>query len=169
MEALGRLLDISAGIAPVDLNTAGATGKRVSLRNATGITIVAYVGAAGSGTEDLVFTLKQHTASTGGTSANLAVIDHYYRKNAAALAGSETWTRVAQTASATLTLAGASYAAHQTLLAIEIAGPQLSDGYPYVSLDVADPGSVARIGSVLYILHDLAVQRAPQNLVAPLS
>lgn len=180
MEALGREFDISIGNAPVDYNTAGATGKRVSLRNATGCTILVVVGAAASGTESLVLTLKQHTASTGGTSANLATCDHWYIKAATTLAGTEQWLRVSQSASQTITVSDSltttgsatslsSVATKQALIAIEVGADQLSDTYAYVSLDVADPGSASRLGAVLYILHDLNVQRRATSLAASLA
>lgn len=164
MEGLGRLFDIGLGFAPVDLNTAGATGKRVNLSKASGCCILLAVGVAASGVEDLVLTAKQHTAYTSGTSSNLAVVDHYYIKSEALLDNDESWVKTTQTASQTITLAGASLAASQCLVAIEVGADQLSDGYAWVSLDVADPGSAARIGFVAYILHDLSVQRAPANL-----
>ena len=101
-EALGRLIDISVGVAPVDLSVAASTGKRVGLRNAAGVTVVFRKGA-GAGGEDPVLTFRQHTAASGGTSQNLATVDHYYTKSAATLAGTETWNRAAQAA------AGAGY------------------------------------------------------------
>ena len=101
MEALGRLVDVCIGAAPVDLSTAGATGKRVALKGAGGLTIVVFKGAGTAG-DDPTFTLKQHTANTGGTTSNLAAIDHYYLKDAATLAGTEAWTKVTQAAAATI-------------------------------------------------------------------
>jgi hypothetical protein len=163
MEALGRLFDVGTGIVPVDLNTAGATGKRTSLRGCGGVTIVGVVGAAGSGTEDLVLTLKQHTAYTGGTSSNLTVVDHYYLKAETALDNDEAWTKVTLS-NQTITIAGATYATQQLIFAVEIDANLLSDTYTHVSLDAADPGSVARLAAVLYLPHDLAVQRTPANL-----
>ena len=174
INALGRELDISAGIVGVDLNTAGATGKRVSLKNADGVTIVVLLQAAASGTESVVGTLKQYTASSSGTTANLATIDKYHIKAAAALAGTETWTKITQTASQTLTIADTQgaltgVAQKQAIVVVEVEASQLSDGFAYVGLDFADPGAVARVANVLYLLRDLKVQRAPANLVAPLS
>jgi hypothetical protein len=72
MRALGRLFDIGTGFVPVDLNTAGATGKRVSLTHATGATFVFNMAVAGAGTDSNVITFKQHTAYTSGTSNDLA-------------------------------------------------------------------------------------------------
>lgn len=167
MEALGRVLDISAGIVVVDTQTGAMTGKRVSLKHATGISVVLHKGA-GTGSDDPVLTFKQHTASTGGTSANLAVVDHYYKKSATTLAGTETWSKVTQTASQTVTLT--SEATKQGIYVFEIAANSLTDTYGYVSLDVADTGSAgAQLGTVLYILHGLEIQRTPANLVAALA
>jgi hypothetical protein len=170
-EGLGRAFDISAGIIPVDSQTAAMTGKRVSLKNSGAVSIVVFK-AVGTANDDPVVTLKQHTAATGGTSANLAVIDHYYLKDAALLAGTETWTKVTQAAAATITDPGGNgtSAEHQQILVIPVRGVQLSDTYAYVSLDIADTGAAgAQLISCLYILHELAVKRTPANLVAALA
>lgn len=166
IEALGRLFDASIGFAPVDMSSAAVTGKRVSLARADGVTIVLYKGAGGS-SEDPVLTLQQHTASSAGTSSNLAIIDHWYAKSATTLAGTETWTRNTQAAAATLTLTGE--AQKQGIYVIEVNAAQLSDGYAYVSLSVADVGSTAQIGAVLYLPRELRAQRKPANLTAALS
>jgi hypothetical protein len=170
MEALGRLNDVVVGAVPVDLTTAGSTGKRVSLRNAGGVQIVQTLAAAASGTETVTFTLQQHTAGSGGTSANLAVVDHFYIKVQAA--GSETWQRVNQAASATISIADTTgtitgAAQKNLVVAIEVDAQALSDGYTHVSLNVADPGTVSRLGSTVYNLRDLHVMRAPANLPNP--
>lgn len=167
-EALGRLFDISTGIVPVDSQTAAMTGKRVSLKNAGGVTIVVFK-AAGTANDDPVLDLQQHTAASGGTTADLDIIDHYYIKQEATLDGDETWTRVTQTAASEVTLNSTS-AESQMIVVIEVDARSLSDGYDYVSLDIADTGSAgAQLISCLYLLRDLAVQRTPANLVAPLS
>src|ERR1041384_1209331 len=101
-EGLGRLYDFSTGFAPVDMQTAANTGKRINLRMYGGIDILLFKGAGTAG-DDPVLTLKQHTASSGGSSANLASIDHYYVKSETTLDGDEQWTRVAQSVAATAT------------------------------------------------------------------
>jgi hypothetical protein len=174
VEALGKLFDISLGYLNIDLNTSGATGKRVSLKGASGCTIVCIVPATG-GTEDLTFDVQQATASTGGTSndmdsANSATgIDHFYIKSGTTLAGTETWTRVTQTAASEVVVVGATYGASQCIVAIEVSASQLADGFSYISVNSPDPGSTARVCSVLYFLHGLEVQRKPANLAAALS
>lgn len=173
IRGLGRLFDIGVGFAPVDLNTAGATGKRFSMSTATGITFVFGAAVAGGGTDDDVITFKQHTAYTGGTSSNLATasvststgITTYYVKSEATLDNDEAWVEVTQADGATVTLAGATYAALQFLLAVYVSADQLGDGYTHVSADFADPGSGgSRLGFCIGIVHDLAAQRKPANL-----
>lgn len=170
MEALGRVIDVAIGAAPVDLSAAATTGKRVRLRGVGGVTIL-VVKAAGTAGDDPTVTLRQHTAASGGTSANLAVIDHYYLKTATALTGTEQWARVTQAAAATIADPGAvgTSAESQQLLVIEVDARSLADGYAYISLDVADVGANAQLGAVVYLLRDLDVQRAPDKLAPALS
>jgi len=167
MEGLGRLFDISTGVVPVDLQAA-QTGKRVSLKGAAGCTVVVFK-AAGTAGDDPTLTLKQHTASSSGTTANLATIDHYYLKSETTLDGDETWTRVAQSAAATIVDPGGAgtSAEEQQIIVFEVDGAELSDGYTHISVDVTDVGTNAQLGSILYLLRDLRVQRAPANLANP--
>lgn len=167
-EALGRLVDISTGLAVYDTNAGAGTGKRVKVGgNAAGVTVVLFK-AAGTGTDVPVLTFKQHTASSSGTTANLATITKWYAKSATTLAGTEQWVANTQSAAATVTLTGE--ATKQGIYVFTIDADQLSDGYGYVSVDIADTGSAgAQYGGVLYLLHDLMVQRTPASLAASLS
>lgn len=165
MRALGRLFDIGLGWAAVDLDTGnGATGKRISLKNASGITFVVQVSVAASGSDDLVLDVQQATAYTGGTSGDLDVITEYFIKSEATLDNDEPWVSVTQSAASEITLAGATYAATQQIIAFHVHASQLSDGYTHVSLNAAITTAASRLGVCLYILHDLHVQRTPPNL-----
>lgn len=170
MEALGRLFDIGTGWAPVDLDTAdGATGKRISMSGADAITFVVFTGAGAS--TALGFNVQQHTAYTGGTSADLDAagvatstgMDHYYIKSEATLDNDEGWTRVAQTASSNVDLAAAT-GLTQYILVIEVNAAMLGDGYSHVSLNAAGTLGAAKLGACLYFLHELRYQRKPANL-----
>lgn len=167
MRALGRLFDLSAGWVPVDAQSA-QTGKRVSLRNASGCTIVVFK-AAGTAGDDHSYDLKQHTAATSGTTADLDVISKYWLKSETTLDGDETWTEVSQTAASEIVEAGGAgtSAEEQQILVIEVDAAMLSDGYTHVSLDSGGEGSNAQLSACLYILHDLKIQRAPANLTNP--
>lgn len=168
MRGLGRLFDLSVGFVPVDTQTGANTGKRISMRYYEALTIVVFK-AAGTANDDPVLTLQEHNASSGGTSQNLAALTVYYQKQAATLAGTETWTEVTQAAAATITFNSTS-AESQAIYAIPVNATALSDGFTHLSASIADTGSAgAQLGSILYIAHDLHVQRKPANLPAPLS
>ena len=161
---LGADFDIGSQIGPVDLATANNTGHRIHLMNYGAVTFVGYLGV-GTAAEPVTFTLREHNANTGGTSQDLVVIDEYWQKQEATLDGDETWTRVAQTASASVTDAVWDDA-NQVLVAFKVRGEQLTDAFEWVSVNVDYPGT-AVIGAVFAIMHDLKVQRSPQNLVQP--
>ena len=165
MEALARLTDFSAGIAPVDLSAAAVTGKRVSLKRASGLMVVLFKGAASSGT-DPVLTFKEATAATAGTSQNMVTPPAYYwQKTAAALAGTELWTQVAATyASGAQTLTGQQ--GNQGIFVWDILSEDLSAGFSFIEVDAAKAGTVAQLGALLFIPHDLLAQRFPSNLAA---
>lgn len=171
MEALGRLLDIGTGWAPVDLDTAnGATGKRIAMSGADAITFVVFLGVGA--TDDVVLDLQQHTAYTGGTSADLDAaavsdsvgVDHFYIKSEAALDNDELWSRVSQSVASEVTLTGATYGDKQNIIVIEVSAAQLGEGYTHVSLNAATTTSTAHLGACLYFLHELRQQRKPAKL-----
>lgn len=163
VEGLGRLFDIGLGWAPVDIDTANAaTGKRLSLARASGVTIL-FIGAVG-GAEDLVLDVQQHTAYTGGTSADLDCVTQWYIKAETALDNDESWVAVTQSVASECTVVGATYGAMQKMVAIEISAASLSAGYSHVSVTAAITTATAQLCTCIYIVHDLAAQRTPPNL-----
>jgi len=164
--ALGRCFDIGSVVVPVaDLAAGAQTGHRVHLKNAGGVAFVVFMGAVSAGTDTFVPTLKEANAATGGTLQNLAAITTWYDKNETTLDGDETWNKTTQAAAATVSLTGATYAAVQMIVVIEVLASQLSDGFEWVTLDMPDPGAGGtRAGGFLAILFDLEVQRTPPNL-----
>lgn len=166
MEGLGRVFDLGSVISPVaDLAAGANTGHRVHMKNAAGVTFVAFLGVVSAGTDTTVLDLQEANAATAGTLRDLDVVTQYYYKAEAILDGDETWTKVTQTAASEISLTGATFAAQQMIVAFHVSANSLSDGYEWLSVDVADAGSGGtRPGCVLAILHDLNVQRAPANL-----
>lgn len=170
MEMLGRLVDIGNGWAPVDLDTAdGATGQRIAMSGARGISFVVHA-AAGAATA-LTFDVQQHTAYTGGISADLdsaAVasstgVDHYYIKTETVLDNDESWSRVDQAAASEIAL-GTADGDNQYILVIEVDSRQLGNGYTHVSLNAAGTLGAPKLASCTYFLHELRFQRKPANL-----
>lgn len=170
MWALGKDIDLTTGINPVaDLAAGANTGKRVHMRNYQTLGVLFFKNAASAGTDDVVLTLQEHNANTGGTSQNLAKITTWYRKSATSpLAGTETWTETTQAAGATLTLAGATFAGHQSIVWFEVEADALSDGFQWLSVNIADPGSGGTIlGGLFYVMSGLKIQRNPSLLAQP--
>src|SRR5574341_101185 len=161
--ALGRLFDLAAGSVPVDAVGGAITGNRVSLKDCDGVTIVAFA-AAGS-TDILDLDIQEHDAASGGTSQDLDVVTTFYHKSETTLDADETWTKVTQAAASEITDVGG--ASTQNLVVVEIGAEQLSDGFKWVSCNVPDLGTNGtKFVAILYILHDLKVKRAPENLAA---
>ncbi|MGV1006824.1 MAG: hypothetical protein ACOYEV_19130 [Candidatus Nanopelagicales bacterium] len=161
MTALGKHYDIGLALAPVDLSTAGATGKRIWMGDCTGVDIVLVYGAGTDG-DDPVPSVQQHTAYTGGTSANLVVIDTIYRKAETLLDNDEAWVKTTQTA-ATIMTAVADDAQKQKVYVIPVSAASLSDGYGWISVNQADLSNNAQLAAFLYIKHGLKVKRTPPN------
>lgn len=163
MDALGRVLDIGLAVAPVDSQTAAITGKRIFMGNAAHCVILVNK-AAGTANDDPVFDLQQHTASVSGTTADLDITTYYYVKQEATLDNDESWSKVTQSV-ASETTGNSTSAESQALYVFEVDAAQLSDGYAWISLDIADTGSAgAQLISAVYILTDLKVQRTPANM-----
>jgi hypothetical protein len=165
MEGLGRLFDLSIGSPITNLGGgANVTGKRVSLKNSSGVTILVFKGA-GTAAQDPVLTFGQATAASGGALTNTApLIDHFYKKAATAPTGAETWSKVTQTASNVVTLTGES--TNQGLYAIFVAaGDLVVRTDPYLEVDIGSVAAAQNLG-VVFILHDMEVSRAPAKMAS---
>lgn len=166
--SLGETYDLSIGAAPVDLSTAAVTGKRLAMQEVRGVDVVVIKGAGTAG-DDPAITLREHDAASAGTSADLAVITEYLVKGGTTLAGTETWTKVTQAASATITDPGGAgtSAERQQIVAFRVRPEQLSTGFTHISVNIADVGVNAQLGTVLYILEP-SDHSDPTALPAPL-
>ena len=169
MEALGRLVDVSVGVTPQDLNAGAVTGKWVSLTRASGVMVVFIHAKGTSGGGDNELTLQEAKTKSGGSNQNLAVIDKYYKKvNASALDGSETWTLVTQAAGATITGSSGEGPGDGAIWVFHVFGTQLDAGYGFINVSTAavSGSSKPQDACVLYFPYDLEVQRTPANLAA---
>lgn len=138
-EGLGRLYNV---INP-------ASGTYVSLKNAAG---VSFSGFEVDGATQYQLTFAADAAGTGAVTPN--VIDHYYGRSLDQSAG--VWHRTSMAAGSLVNAADVT----EDHVIIEIRSAQCPDGKPYVKLTADGAGVVTAI------LHDLALQRAPQNLAS---
>lgn len=168
MPGLGEDYDLSIGVAPSDLSSAASTGKRIYMSELESVDVVLIKGAGTAG-DDPTVTLVASSAATGGTSANLATIGSYHLKDATALAGTETWAKKTQIAAATIADPGGAgtSAEHQQIAVIHVRAEDMPEGKPYLSLNIADVGTNAQLGAVLYITHP-TIKEEPASLPPPL-
>lgn len=168
---LGQDFDIGLAFAPVDIDTAnGATGKRINMSMHRAVLFVCSL-AVGA-TDDVVFDVQQHTAYTGGTSADLDAsgvsgsvgVTEWFIKAEAALDNDERWVRNTQTAASEVTLTGATYGDKQCIVAIPIRATQLADGYTHMSVNVATTTAAVHLGEGKYFTTQLRYMRAPAKL-----
>lgn len=174
MEGLGRLFDVGVAWAPVDLDGAdGATGKRISMVGCKGIT---FLMACGTGPATFSLDVTQHTAYTGGTTADLDPtgsstskgITRWWYKSEAALDNDESWVEGTQTEASEITLDAIGTV--QKLVAVYIDATWLADGYTHISVNAVSANGTAHLSAGLYIRHDLLDQRVPSllgNLLNP--
>lgn len=166
MFQLGRQFDISIGNVPTDVVAGAVTGKYVSLRNAAGAAfILCHNGAS---TDIIDIDIQQASDSAGTGAKDLDVVTQWYKKSAATLAGTETWTKVTQAAASEITDMGA--ASQQLLAVVEIEATSLDDTFCYVSANIPDAGANATMFACgIWIVGGLKIQRKPENLAAALS
>jgi hypothetical protein len=165
-KALGYKFDIGSAIVPVDLAGGANTGHRLHLANYGGVAIVLYFNN-GIAAEAVAADVQQHTAATAGTSADLDVVTYYHAKLEAQLDGDEAWAKTTQSAASEVTHADWDDL-YEGLVVIEVSASDLTDGYEWISVDIADTGAGgAHIGAAFYVMYDLKVQRAPENLAQP--
>ncbi len=133
-------------IGPVDLNDAANTGARVDMKDVERVASVINVGA-GTTTASHSIALKQHTVASGGTPAALSVDNPYFHKIGAATE----FTKVVPGSAADTYDLHALLANSASLVVFEVLAEQLTDGYRWVSLDIADVGG-AQLGDVIAIV-----------------
>ncbi|TXG78096.1 hypothetical protein E6Q11_01695 [Candidatus Dojkabacteria bacterium] len=138
---------VKSVVGPVDLNTAAVTGARVDMRKAKRVTFIVTL-AAGTSTTGHVVTLRQHTAASSGTSADLASENPYYHKVGAATV----FTKVTPGSAAAAKDIHAVVGDNASIVIFEVLAEELTEGYGWVSVDTSDVGG-AQLGSVIALVE----------------
>jgi hypothetical protein len=145
-------MQIAAGFVPVNLATADNNSDWVDLKSYARLLIIFYKAAAGSGSEDPTVTVLQAT-DVAGTSSKALNIARSWTKTHADLTTVGQFTAGAPS---TNTLTVASSAQKQAIWAIEVLASDLdkTNGFTCVQANVADVGSTAQLGCLLYVLGE---------------
>jgi hypothetical protein len=109
---------------------------------------VTFVGVLAAGD---TWTLTEATAQAGTGAAVLATMTHYH----VSATNGAVWQELTQAAASTIVTT-----ASQDVVVVTVSASELSAGFDWVKL------TSTSTGTVVAILHDLKVQRKPQNLPA---
>lgn len=137
MDGLGRVFNV----------VAVADDVYVPLKEAGAVSFVCYLGAGDT------YTVTSASAAAGTGAAVLATVDHFY--DSTGVGGA--WSKVTQAAGSTVVNNGT--AGHDCSV-FTISAEELPAGHTHVKV------ASTSTGTVVAILHDLKVQRTPQNLAA---
>jgi len=144
-------------VVPTDINVGGITGSRIKLDAGYKLAVLLNMGDSVGATVE--FTLKQHNASVGGTTKDLATAKPYFHKAGAATS----FTKVEPTVAAALKDVSAIFAGEEGLLVLELDAYELdiNNGFAYVSVDSAAAGAAKIVGGV-YLVHEAKFKPASE-------
>lgn len=146
-----------AGFVPVDMSSGANAGDWVSMENYRRLEIILFKGAGTAG-DDPTITVEQATTSSGTSNKALNFTTIY--KRVGTLTSTTSWTRETQSAGNTWT--DATSAEAQAIVVIEVDAAMLDadSGFTFVQASVADVGTNAQVGAILYRLSE---PRYPQG------
>ena len=127
------------GVAPVDIDAGAQTSDAFSMENWSHATIIIALGVTGAAS---TVTVKENTAADG--SGATAIAFNYYGEATAAGDTLGASTSASASGFATATTDGIFYV-------IELSAEELSDGYPWVTVHMSDPGA-ATFASINVVL-----------------
>jgi hypothetical protein len=145
-------MQIAAGFVPVDLSAGANNSDWIDLKMYERVMIVFYKAAAASGTEDPTVTVLQATDVAGTSSKALNIARSWTKTNA----DLTTVGQFTAGAPSTNTLTVATSAQKAAIWVIEVSAADLdkNNNFSCVQANVADVGSVAQLGCLLYILGE---------------
>lgn len=165
MKLLGEEVQIAAGFLPVNMATAANNGDWVSLKNYRHLAIVFY-GDGGGAAEPATITVQQAT-DVSGTSAKALNFTTVFRKQNADVQTVGQFTKVTQSAANTYALGSGANGDLESIVVIEFNAEDLDSdgGFDCVRATVADVGSTAQLGALLYILTGPRITPPPSAIV----
>lgn len=154
--------NIISGFVPIDLQAGANDGDWVSLKNYERLAIV-FFKAAGTAGDDPTLTVQQASdvSGTGAKALNFTRIDV---KQGADLFAIGTFTTVTQTAANTYTEATSAEAQAIWVVDIKAEDLDVDNGFDCVRATVADVGSNAQLGCLLYIAYGARYSGAPSAI-----
>lgn len=153
MKLLAEELQVAAAFVPVNLAGGANDGDWVSLKNYRHVTLL-FFGAAGAATEPATITVEQ-ASKVDGTGAKALNFTTVHTKHDADLQTVGQFTKVTQAAANTFPM-GTTTGDKQAIVLIDFNAEDLDveNGFDCIRGRIADVGTTAQIGAMLYILSD---------------
>jgi hypothetical protein len=150
-------IQIASAFVPVNMATGANAGDRVSLKGYQGVAIVFFKGAGTAG-QDPTITLTQYQEASGGASAalNITRVDKKQGADLTAIGMDTVSTSASPATNDTFnanTWTNSTLAEEQALVVIDVKAEDLTEGYDFIGMSVADVGTNAQIGCALYLLY----------------
>ena len=159
-------LQIVEGFPAVDLSDGANTGDWLNLRHAIRAAVVFRSGVGTAG-DDPTLVLKQAKDKDGTSSKALPISRAYKKQAATSLAAVSNWRDAAGDVSSTNMnqLTNATSAEQSCLWVVEVDPADLDDGFTHIQASVADVGTNAQPGDLLYLV-ELRERRDPAEAVS---
>lgn len=165
-----EFLNFCQGFLPVAMNTAANTADVISLRDYEGCLIIFYK-AVGTNADDPTLTLLQGTDVAFGTNKALNITRVDKKQAATNLLAVGTYTLSTSDSAAshdtfsTNTWTNTDLAEQAAIVLIDVKADSLDadNNYDCIRLSIADVGTNAQLGCVLYMLYGPRYQRVPLN------
>lgn len=165
--ALPDVADLVVGLAPVDLSSAANVGRWFSMKNCKAVNAI-LITAIGTAGDDCVITLEQakDASATGAKALTIRRIDEKIG-GTGFTSSNDLWTRVTSidrdnpAASRTNTTQAENEAVQSILILAE--DLDINNGFTHIRMKVADVGSNAQLGCIIYIPTARAYQGKQNN------
>ena len=153
MKLLAEEMQVAAAFVPVAINGGANDGDWVSLKNYNHVSVL-FFGAAGAATEPATITMEQAT-SVAGSAAKALTFTRIDKKHDTDLFTVGQFTKVTQAAAATYAF-GTTTGDKQALVLIDFNAEDLDveGGFDCIRGRIADVGTTAQLGAMLYLLSD---------------
>jgi len=156
-------LVMNSGFVPVNMATGANNSPWINLNSLTSALVIFYKNAAGSGVEDPTITLLQATDGSGAGSKALNVpANASFTKTGADLSAIPDFTAGVPSTN-TLTVAGSATLQALWTIEVQLANLDIANGFGWFRANVADVGSVAQLGGLMYVQYSSANDLAPIN------
>lgn len=168
MALLVEQMQFVEGFPPVDLQTGANSGDYVHLADYNHVAVI-FVSGVGTNGDDPTLTIQQAT-DVSGTSVKALNFTTIYKKQAATnLSSTAAFTKVTQAAGNTYTNTDAAEQSAMWIVEFDASDLDVANGFDCLRATVADIGTNAQPGYLLYVLSEPRYNAQAANMPTAIS